>query len=65
VNRDGTDYPVIVIPEGVTAPVAATRDLKDTSGAYLLRQGASIFGRLTPMGRPALRRRVQAIGENS
>jgi hypothetical protein len=32
--RDSVEFPVIVIPEGVTVPVAAKRDLKDSKIPY-------------------------------
>jgi hypothetical protein len=52
-NRNGTDYPVIVIPEGVTAPVASKRDLKDAGGVYLLREGDVYFRTLDANGTPS------------
>src|SRR5262249_20386681 len=38
-SLDGREYPVIVVPEGVTAPVAAKSDLFDTAAKALIRVG--------------------------
>jgi hypothetical protein len=51
-ERNGHVYPVIVIPEGVTAPVAARCDLKDGS-KFLIREGAIYFRTLKSNGTPS------------
>jgi hypothetical protein len=52
-NREGNEYPVIMIPDGVTAPVANTRDLQDGDGAFLLREGDVYCRTLGANGRPS------------
>jgi hypothetical protein len=51
--RDGRDYPVLCIPEGVRFPVAAKRDLKNSSGRYLIREGDVYFRTLDANGTPS------------
>jgi hypothetical protein len=55
-SRDGNDYPVIVIPEGVTAPVSAQRDLQDAGGVFLIREGDVYFRTLGASGIPSTSR---------
>jgi hypothetical protein len=50
---DGTDYPIIVVPEGVTVPVACKRDLADSSGRVLLREDGVYFRTLNANGTPS------------
>ena len=52
-QRDGQDYPVIVIPEGVRSPVAAKSDLIDGSGKPLIRYGDVYFRTLAANGTPS------------
>jgi hypothetical protein len=52
-NRTGLDYPIIVISEGVTAPVAAKRDLLDATGTFLVREGDVYFRTLSANGTPS------------
>ena len=52
-NRDGNEYPVIMIPDGVTAPVANKRDLQDGGGGFLLREGDVYCRTLAANGRPS------------
>jgi hypothetical protein len=54
--RDGQDYPVIRIPEGVVYPVAATRDLQGAAGNYLIRLGEVYFRTLQANGTPSTAR---------
>jgi hypothetical protein len=49
-NRDGADYPVIVIPEGIRFPVAAKADLKDSTNKPLVRTGEVYFRTLASNG---------------
>lgn len=49
VDRDGGEYPVLVIPSGVKVPVAAKRDLMDDAKA-LVREGAVYFRSLASNG---------------
>ena len=51
-QRDGVEYPVIVVPPGVRTPVAAKRDLKD-NGKTLIRYGALYFRTLSANGTPS------------
>ena len=51
--RDGMEYPVIFVPEGVTAPVAVKRDLKSSDGKLLLKEGDVYFRTLGANGRPS------------
>lgn len=50
--RDGLEYPVIVVPEGVTVPVSVNRDLKGQD-TYLLREGEIYFRTLGANGIPS------------
>jgi hypothetical protein len=52
-ERDGQDYPVIVVPEGVRTPVAAKADLFDTSKQRLVRHGDVYFRTLAANGTPS------------
>lgn len=53
-QREGLEYPVIAIPEGVTAPVAAKRDLKGGAGGKpLIREGDVYFRTLLSNGTPS------------
>ena len=54
--REGQDYPVVRIPEGVLYPVAASRDLKDSSGNHLVRLGDVYFRTLQANGTPSTAR---------
>jgi hypothetical protein len=51
-QRDGREYPVIVIPEGVRTPVAAKADLID-QGKSLIRLGDVYFRTLAANGTPS------------
>ena len=51
-SRDGQEYPVIIIPEGVRSPVAAKCDLKDGS-KFLIREGDIYFRTLKSNGTPS------------
>jgi hypothetical protein len=51
--RDGKEYPVIVVPEGIRITVAARRDLKDEQGNYLIREGDVYFRTLRSNGTPS------------
>ena len=51
--RDGKEYPVIVVPEGIRITVAARRDLKDEQGKYLIREGDVYFRTLRSNGTPS------------
>jgi hypothetical protein len=51
VERDGTPYPVIIVPSGVKVPVAAKADLVDAaSGTRLIAQGEVYFRTLRANG---------------
>ena len=52
-SRDGIEYPVIIVPEGVRTPVAAKRDLKDENNKFLIRHGAVYFRTLSANGTPS------------
>jgi hypothetical protein len=54
--RDGQEYPVIIIPEGVTAPVASKRDLQDNNNRFLVREGEIYFRTLGSNGTPSTSR---------
>ena len=64
-NRDGLEYPVIVIPEGVVAPVAAKRGLMDDAGHCLIREGEFYFRNLDQTARPARHGRSRVTGRTS
>jgi hypothetical protein len=51
--REGKEYPVIAVPEGVRITVAARRDLKDEQGKYLIREGDVYFRTLKSNGTPS------------
>jgi hypothetical protein len=51
--RDDVEFPVIVVREGVTVPVAAKRDLKDSAGTCLIREGEIYFRTLQSNGTPS------------
>ncbi len=51
--RDGQEYPVIVVPDGVRSSVAARRDLKDSSEKFLIREGDVYFRTLGSNGTPS------------
>jgi hypothetical protein len=51
--RDGQEYPVIIIPEGVIAPVASKRDLKDNNSRFLVRESEIYFRTLGSNGTPS------------
>jgi hypothetical protein len=55
-NRDGQEYPVIVVPEGIRTTLAARRDLKDKNGKYLVREGDVYFRTLKSNGTPSTAR---------
>jgi hypothetical protein len=52
-ERDGLEYPVIGVPEGVRSPVAAKRDLNDASGKAVIREDAVYFRTLGSNGTPS------------
>jgi len=52
--RDDVEFPVIVVPEGVTVPVTAKRDLKDSAGTCLIREGDIYFRTLQSNGTPSM-----------
>lgn len=53
-SRDGVDYPVIVVPPGVQVPVAAKRELLDTTGKKrLVVEGGVYFRTLNASGIPS------------
>ncbi len=52
-TRDAIEYPIVVVPEGVTAPVAIKRDLRDGDGTSLLKEGDVYFRTLGANGRPS------------
>jgi hypothetical protein len=52
-ERDGLEYPVIAVPEGVTAPAASKRDLQDNTGKFLIREGDVYFRTLLANGTPS------------
>lgn len=52
-NRDDRTYPVIVIPSGIRTPVAAKRDLNDSTGKCLIRKGDVYFRTLASNGTPS------------
>ena len=54
--RDGVECPVVIIPEGVTVPVAAKRDLLDKGGNKLIREGDVYFRTLDSNGTPSTAR---------
>jgi hypothetical protein len=49
-ERDGRDYPVIVVPEGVRSPVAAKSDLFSADGKALIKVGDVYFRTLQSNG---------------
>src|ERR1700730_12080052 len=51
-ERDGRQYPIVVVPSGVKVPVAAKRDLKDGSRTAV-RVGAVYFRSLVSNGTPS------------
>jgi hypothetical protein len=51
-ERDGRQYPIIVVPSGVKVPVAAKRDLLD-GGRTAIRVGAVYFRSLASNGTPS------------
>ena len=55
-SRDGADYPVIIIPDGVLAPVAAARDFLDSSQNTLIKKGDVYFRTLQSNGTPSTAR---------
>jgi hypothetical protein len=61
--RDGQEHPVIVIPEGVTAPVSANATSKIAETDFSSAKATSTFERLAQTGRPALQERGRATGE--
>ena len=51
VEREGTPYPVIIVPEGAKVPVASRADLRDdTSGERLVKRGDVYFRTLRANG---------------
>ena len=52
-TRDGQEHPVVLIPGGVISPVAAKRDLRDTDGKTLIKQGDVYFQTLRSNGTPS------------
>ena len=52
-HRDGSEYPIIIIPEGVRVPVACARDLFDGQNRQLLREGDVYFRTLNANGTPS------------
>ncbi len=51
-GREGREYPVIVVPEGVRSPVAAKKALED-GGRTLIRLGDVYFRTLAANGTPS------------
>lgn len=49
-ERDGVEYPVIVVPPGVRVPVSAKKELSDGSGKRLIEKGAVYFRTLNANG---------------
>lgn len=52
-SREGHEYPVIVIPEGVKSPVAAKAPLQDERKKLLIREGEVFFRTLAANGTPS------------
>jgi hypothetical protein len=52
-SREGREYPVIVVPEGVRSPVAAKAALQDEKKRLLLRDGDIFFRTLAANGTPS------------
>jgi hypothetical protein len=52
-QREGQEYPVIVVPPGVRSPVAAKLDLFDSERNMLVRRGAVYFRTLAANGTPS------------
>lgn len=52
-SREGREYPVIVVPEGVRSPVAAKAALQDEKKKLLLREGEVFFRTLAANGTPS------------
>jgi len=52
-ERDGLEYIVIGVPEGVRSPVAAKRDLNDANNKALIREHAVYFRTLGSNGTPS------------
>jgi hypothetical protein len=48
--RDGATYPVIVVPEGVTVPVASKKELSDSRSKRLIHQNGVYFRTLNSNG---------------
>jgi hypothetical protein len=51
-DRDGREYPIIVVPPGVRTPVATKRDLLDGK-RVMIREGAVYFRTLSSNGTPS------------
>jgi hypothetical protein len=52
-SRDGQEFPVIAIPDGVRTPVVARRDLLDAARKTLIREGDVFFRTLGSNGTPS------------
>ncbi|UST68617.1 AlbA family DNA-binding domain-containing protein [Pseudomonas moraviensis] len=53
VEREGSLYPVIAVPQGVTVPAAAKRDLHDRDRNFLIREDTVYFRTLGSNGTPS------------
>jgi hypothetical protein len=52
-KRDGREYPIILVPAGITIPVAAKRDLLAADGKTLIRENAIYVRTLSANGTPS------------
>lgn len=55
-QRDGTDFPVLVVPAGVQVPVAAKSRLSNSGGGALINEGDVYFRTLNTSGVPSTSR---------
>lgn len=51
--RDGQEFPIIKVQDGVRSPVAVSRNLTNGSGGYLIRDGDVFFRTLASNGTPS------------
>lgn len=64
-DRDGQQYPVIKIADGVRSPVAVRRSLDNGSGRLLLSEGDVYFRTLSANGTASSAKRSGRIGQTS
>jgi hypothetical protein len=53
VERDGTEFPMVEIPQGIKTPVASKSSLQDSAGTFLVRDNRVLVRSLDANNTPS------------